>query len=719
MAESSVSVVAGKAPSLPSAVVKAAVSRAIDPGQALAEWPALAARVALADAPALAARRALEVLAALSPDREMQWATALAALGEAAPPLDSAPATGRLPAMLEGIRAAEQVWALHARPEGRANAEGLRRLLLAIVRDLRVVPVLLALQLARLRAAAALPDAERLALARLAADLLAPLANRLGIWQLKWEIEDLAFRHLQPETYQRIARLLDEKRVAREQYIEEVKRQLREALAAAGIEAEVAGRPKHIYSIWKKMQRKDVPFGELYDIRAVRVLVADVADCYAALGVVHQVWTPIAREFDDYIARPKGNGYRSLHTAVIGPEGRTVEVQIRTRDMHEQAELGVAAHWRYKEGGGADASFERKIAWMRQLLEASEGDEQALQAGLRTDLVEDRVYVLTPQGKVIDLPRGATVLDFAYAVHTEVGHRCRGAKVNGRIVTLDHAPATGDVVEILTGKEAAPRRDWLLPANGYLVTGRARDKVRAWFHKLDRAQNLAEGRELLDKELRRLGLIGADLAPVLPKLRVATVDDLMVALSLGDIGPAQVSRALHEAQQPKEPNPLPPVPAAAARDRVGARHDSFVVEGVGNLLTQLARCCQPVPGDAIAGYLTRGRGISVHRADCAALARLLARDPDRAMPVAWGRAGGTYAVDVAIQGFDRKSLLKDITTLIAQEGVHIHAIASRADDGRGLVDLRLTLKVSDFGQLSRLLARLAGVPGVRDARRVG
>ncbi|GIX38384.1 MAG: ATP--GTP 3'-pyrophosphotransferase [Silanimonas sp.] len=699
--------------------MKAAASRAIDPEQALAEWPALAARVALADAPALAARRALEVLAALSPDREMQWATALAALGEAAPSLDSAPVAGRLPAMLEGIRAAEQVWALHARPEGRANAEGLRRLLLAIVRDLRVVPVLLALQLARLRAAAALPDAERLALARLAADLLAPLANRLGIWQLKWEIEDLAFRHLQPETYQRIARLLDEKRVAREQYIEEVKRQLREALAAAGIEAEVAGRPKHIYSIWKKMQRKGVPFGELYDIRAVRVLVADVADCYAALGVVHQVWTPIAREFDDYIARPKGNGYRSLHTAVIGPEGRTVEVQIRTRDMHEQAELGVAAHWRYKEGGGADASFERKIAWMRQLLEASEGDEQALQAGLRTDLVEDRVYVLTPQGKVIDLPRGATVLDFAYAVHTEVGHRCRGAKVNGRIVTLDHAPATGDVVEILTGKEAAPRRDWLLPANGYLVTGRARDKVRAWFHKLDRAQNLAEGRELLEKELRRLGLIGADLAPVLPKLRVATVDDLMVALSLGDIGPAQVSRALHEAQQPKEPNPLPPVPAAAARDRVGARHDSFVVEGVGNLLTQLARCCQPVPGDAIAGYLTRGRGISVHRADCAALARLLARDPDRAMPVAWGRAGGTYAVDVAIQGFDRKSLLKDITTLIAQEGVHIHAIASRADDGRGLVDLRLTLKVSDFGQLSRLLARLAGVPGVRDARRVG
>ena len=694
---------------------------AVDAVGALSEWPALAD--AVRGEAGAAARRALDVLAALSPDREMQVATALAALGPAAPPVADAPVAGRLPAMLEGVRAAEQVWALHARAEGRANAEGLRRLLLAIVGDLRVVPVLLALQLARLRAAAALPEADRLALAALAADLLAPLANRLGIWQLKWEIEDLAFRFQQPETYQRIARLLDEKRGAREQYIEDVKAQLRGALADAGIAADVAGRPKHIYSIWKKMQRKDVPFGELYDIRAVRVLVGDVAACYAALGVVHQVWAPIAREFDDYIARPKGNGYRSLHTAVVGPEGRTLEVQIRTRDMHEQAELGVAAHWRYKEGGGADASFERKIAWMRQLLESSEGDEQALQAGLRTDLVEDRVYVLTPQGKVVDLPRGATVLDFAYAVHTEVGHRCRGAKINGRIVTLDSKPGTGDMVEILTAKASAPRRDWLLPANGFLVTGRARDKVRAWFHKLDRAQNLVDGRELLDKELRRLGLLGADVAAVLPRLRVATLDDLLVALSLGDISPAQVSRALHEAQQPKESPSLPPnllnPPPAAARDKAGARSDSFVVDGVGNLLMQLARCCQPVPGDAIAGYLTRGRGVSVHRADCAALARLLARDPDRAMPVSWGRAGGSYAVDVAIQGLDRKSLLKDITTLIAQEGIHIGAIASRADEARGLADLRLTLKVADFGQLSRVLGRLAGVPGVRDARRIG
>jgi GTP pyrophosphokinase len=686
---------------------------------ALAEWPALASSSSGESDAALFCRRALEVLAALSPDREMIWATALVALGNDAPEASTAPVPGRLAAMLDGVRAAEQVWALHARTDGRADSEGLRRLLLAIVRDLRVVPVLLALQLARLRHAAALPEPQRTELARLAADILAPLANRLGIWQLKWEIEDLAFRFQHPDTYQRIARLLDEKRGAREQYIEDVKAQLRAALHESGIDADVAGRPKHIYSIWKKMQRKDVPFGELYDIRAVRVLVGDVAACYAALGVVHQVWTPIAKEFDDYIARPKPNGYRSLHTAVIGPEGRALEVQIRTREMHEQAELGVAAHWRYKEGGGADASFERKIAWMRQLLESSEGDERTLQEGLKSDLVEDRVYVLTPQGKVMDLPRGATVLDFAYAVHTEVGHRCRGAKINGRIVTLDSKPATGDAVEILTAKASAPRRDWLQPSSGFLVTGRARDKVRAWFHKLDRAQNLVEGRELLEKELRRLGLLGADLAPVLPRLRLATPDDLMVALSLGDVSPAQVSRALHEAQQPKEAPALPPIPAAAARDKVGARSDSLVVDGVGNLLMQLARCCQPVPGDAIAGYLTRGRGISVHRADCAALSRLLARDPDRAMPVSWGRAGGTYAVDVAIHGLDRKSLLKDITTLIAQEGIHINAVASRTDDSRGLADLRLTLKVGDFEQLSKLLARLAGVPGVRDARRVG
>ena len=688
------------------------------PAPVLAGWPALEAALAGTSEAAELARQALEVLATLAPDREMQLATAIAALGGEAPSPLPADAP-RLAAMLEGVRAAGQVWALHARPEGQANAEGLRRLLLAIVRDLRVVPVLLALQLARLRDAARLPEPERLALARLSADIHAPLAHRLGIGQLKWEIEDLAFRYLQPETYQRIARLLDEKRGAREQYIERVKARLREALRAAGIEAEVTGRPKHIHSIWKKMQRKGIGFADLHDLRAVRVLVADVAACYAALGVVHQLWTPIAREFDDYIARPKGNGYRSLHTAVVGPEGRTVEVQIRSREMHEQSELGVAAHWRYKEGGGADAAFERKIAWMRQLIEGGEGDDAGLPARLDADLVEDRVYLLTPQGKVIDLPRGATVLDFAYAVHTEVGHRCRGAKVNGRIVPLDHRPGTGDRVEILTAKAAEPRRDWLLASNGFLATGRARDKVRAWFHRIDRTRNLQAGRELLEKELRKVALSQADLGPVLAKFRFESLDDLHLALALGDIGPSQVSRSLHDHAQalkaPPEPSPL-----VSRRPQAPTSKAPFTVEGVGNLLSQIARCCQPVPGDAIVGYLTRGRGVSIHRAGCPSVQRLLARQPERRLPVEWGRtSASSYEVDITLRAFDRKWLLKDLTNVIAQMNVNILGVQSRVDEATGMADLRVAVRVADFGQLSDLLGRLSAVPGVQDARRIG
>src|SRR5690606_20658526 len=423
--------------------------------------------------------------------------------------------TSGLPALLEGQAAANQVWALHAEQGTGRGHEGLRRLLLAIVRGLRVCPILLARQLARMRAAGSLPDDERLALAQLTRDIHAPLANRLGIWQLKWELEDLAFRHLEPGTYRRIARLLDEKRVDRERYIAGVIRALGEALAAQGIDADVAGRPKHIYSIWKKMRKKDVPIGELYDLRAVRVLVDDIPACYAALGVAHALWVPIPSEFDDYIARPKHNDYRSLHTAVVGPEGKTLEVQIRTREMHEQAELGVAAHWRYKETGGSqrsaagNAALERKIEWMRRLLEShAEGEEgSGLARSLDTELVEDRLYVLTPAGEVIDLPSGATPLDFAYHVHTMVGHRCRGAKVDGRIVPLDHKLRSGDRVEILTAKEPEPRRDWLVAANGFLASPRAREKVRSWFHRLDRERNLQAGCEMLDRELRRMGLL--------------------------------------------------------------------------------------------------------------------------------------------------------------------------------------------------------------------
>ena len=670
----------------------------------------------------------LDTLDVMRADAEVQ----LAALLHLCPPLREKilpllDKTSTLRPLLDGLQAAEQVWSLHAQRDSRGNSEGLRRLLLAIIRDLRVVQVLLSVQLARLRAAAdATPD-EQKALAELTADIHAPLANRLGIWQLKWELEDLAFRYLQPETYQRIARLLDEKRTGRERFIEEAKHKIRAALADAGIDAQVDGRPKHIFSIWKKMQRKGLDFSELYDIRAIRVLVDDVADCYAALGLVHQLWTPVPSEFDDYIAKPKGNDYRSLHTAVVGPEGRTLEVQIRTHAMHEHAELGVAAHWRYKEGGKGEASFERKVAWMRQLLEQRESDDETtLLSGFNTALIEDRIYLLTPRGEVVDLPQGGTVLDFAYHVHTEVGHRCRGAKVNGRIVPLDYKPASGDRVEIMTHKTGEPRRDWLLASNGFLVSGRARDKVRAWFHKLDRVRNLHAGKDMLDKELRRVAMMQADLSPVLEKFHMDTVDDLQLAIALGDIRASQVSRLLHDHAQAilqvQSPSPAKPDKPArpVAKPRKADHASRFTVEGVGNLLSQLARCCQPVPGDAIVGYLTRGRGVSIHRRNCPSVLRLVGMQPDRMLPVNWGHAASSrYDVGIQVRAYDRKWLLKDVTNVIAQAEVNILGISSHLDEARGLADIRVTLKVSDFEQLSQLLAKLDTVPGVQDARRLG
>lgn len=679
----------------------------------------------------------LEALALLGADGEVMAAAILhvAPAWRARVEPQLAQAHPAIAALLEGQQAANQVWALHAERGGHGNSEGLRRLLLAIVRDLRVVPILLARQLARMRAATQWPEPERRALAQLSRDIHAPLANRLGIWQLKWELEDLAFRHLDPATYQRIARLLDDKRAGRERYIEQVKATLGAALAAQEVRADVAGRPKHIYSIWKKMQKKNVPIGELYDLRAVRVLVDDIPACYAALGVVHVLWAPIASEFDDYIARPKHNDYRSLHTAVIGPEGKTLEVQIRTHDMHAQAELGVAAHWRYKENAGSprgaaqrsaagDAALDRKIEWMRRLLETHaesgrDGSEAALAGGFDTELVEDRIYALTPKGEVIDLPRGATPLDFAYLVHTEVGHRCRGAKVDGRIVPLDHVLQSGDRVEILTGKIAEPRRDWLLAANGFLASARSREKVRSWFHKLDRARNLQAGRELLERELKRLGLHHADPAPALQRFNAASLDDLHVLVALGDVGPHQVARALMEHERAQQhavqAAATPPLLRQPRRSQATAK-SAFTVVGVGNLLVQIARCCQPLPGEPIAGYLTRARGVSVHRVDCAAFRRLSAAQPQRMLPVEWGQAGGGHEAAVQIEAVDRRHLLKDLTNLIAQEDAHVLGIHS--DTGRhGGLRLHLQLRVHDFGQLSRLLGKIDSLPGVQRTRR--
>ncbi|MDB6162598.1 MAG: relA/SpoT family protein [Xanthomonadaceae bacterium] len=629
--------------------------------------------------------------------------------------------------LLEGQRAATQVWALHAERHASGSSEGLRRLLLSIVRDLRVVPILLARQLARMRHAHRLPPEQRLTLAQLSRDIHGPLANRLGIWQLKWELEDLAFRYLEPETYQRIARLLDDKRSGRERYIEQVRQALTAALADQDVRADVAGRPKHIFSIWKKMQKKNVPFGELYDLRAVRVLVDDIPACYAALGTVHALWQPVPGEFDDYIARPKRNDYRSLHTAVIGPEGKTLEVQIRTFDMHAQAELGVAAHWRYKEGRGvehrsaaADAALDRKIEWMRRLLDSHaerDGSNAGLLGDIDNELVEDRVYVLTPKGEVVDLPQGATPLDFAYHVHTEVGHRCRGAKIDGRIVPLDHKLHSGDRVEIMVAKTGEPRRDWLVAANGFLASTRSREKVRNWFNKLDRARNEQAGRELLDRELKRVGLQHADPAPALQKFNAATIEDLQVQVALGDVGAHQVVRALLEHERARsEPVRAQTQPAPRARTQATPA-SAFTVVGVGNLLVQIARCCQPLPGEAISGYLTRGRGVSVHRADCATLQRLSAVQPQRTLPVEWGRQGGGSEADVVVDAVDRKWLLKDVTNLIAQEDTHVLAIHSEAARADGRVRLRLRVRVADFGQLSRLLGKLDGLPGVQRACR--
>ncbi|MCW5581430.1 MAG: bifunctional (p)ppGpp synthetase/guanosine-3',5'-bis(diphosphate) 3'-pyrophosphohydrolase [Luteimonas sp.] len=672
-------------------------------------------------------RDTLEALALLHADGDVVAAALLFDLPRLAEAAEAAipRAHAGIAALLEGQRAATRVWTLHAESGGAGNQEGLRRLLLAIVQDLRVVPILLARQLARMRHAARLPEGERAALARLTRDIHAPLANRLGIWQLKWELEDLAFRYLEPETYRRIASLLDDKRAGRERYIEQVKSQLGDALRAQGIAADVAGRPKHIYSIWKKMRKKDVPIGELYDLRAVRVLVDDIPACYATLGVVHALWTPVPGEFDDYIARPKNNDYRSLHTAVVGPEGKTLEVQIRTREMHEQAELGVAAHWRYKETGGSqrssagNAALDRKIEWMRRLLESSvEGSEgdSALARGFDTELVEDRIYALTPAGEVIDLPRGATPLDFAYQVHTMVGHRCRGAKVDGRIVPLDHKLRSGDRVEILTAKTAEPRRDWLVAANGFLASPRAREKVRSWFHKLDRERNLQAGREMLERELRRMGLLGADLPPVLARFNVSSVEELLVLVALGDVGPHQIGRALqeHERALARPEDEVPP--SVRPRRAPKAAKSGFTVLGVGNLLVQVARCCQPLPGEAVAGYLTRSRGVSVHRADCPAFLRLATAQPQRVLPVAWGREEGAHDATVVVDAVDRRHLLRDVSNLIAQEEAHVLAI--RSDAGRhGRVRLRLQLRVGGYDQLSRLLGKLDSLPGVEQARR--
>ena len=596
------------------------------------------------------------------------------------------------------------------------QAEGLRKLLLSLAADVRLVLIRLALQLVRMRQLKTASAEEQQRAALETREIYAPLANRLGIWHVKWELEDLAFRFSQPDDYKRIAGWLRAKRDERERYIEDVRRDLARELEKVGVAAEITGRPKHIYSIWRKMKRKGLAFEQVMDVLAVRVQVSTIAECYAALGVVHGLWPYIPGEFDDYIATPKENQYRSLHTAVIGPGRLPLEVQIRTREMHEHAELGVAAHWQYKEGRKAEASFQQKINWLRQLLEpaARAGTEPDLLAGLQAEIFEDRVYALSPRGEVVDLPRGATPLDFAYHVHTSLGHRCRGARVNNRMVPLDHKLANGDAVEIITAKQPNPSRDWLVPALGYLASPRNRAKVRSWFRKLDEGQNREQGRQMLERELDRLGVRAPPLPEILAELGLPNLDALYRGLGEGEISLAQVAGAVHRRlheQVPPKPRALKPT----ATDRA----TGMVIDGVGDLMSSFARCCRPVPPEPIAGYITLGRGVSIHRANCANLLRLRDAQPLRVLSVDWGRPSPerTFPVALAIHAFDRKGLARDVSAVLADEHISVTTMNVASHPGESTATVDLTVTVHGLDELSRLLGRFAGLPNVISARR--
>ncbi|MCG6866774.1 MAG: GTP diphosphokinase [Thiogranum sp.] len=597
------------------------------------------------------------------------------------------------------------------------HSESVRKLLLAMAEDVRVVLIKLADRLHNMRTLRHLDETRQRRIARETLEIYAPLANRLGIWQIKWELEDLALRYLDPEAYHRIASLLDGRRIDRERHIELVKQQLREAFEQTGVEAEVTGRPKHIYSIWRKMRRKNVDFHEIFDVQAVRVLVERPAACYVVLGIVHGLWHHVQHEFDDYIANPKANNYRSLHTAVIGPEGKPVEVQIRTRDMHRHAELGIAAHWRYKEGGRYDAGFEQKITWLRQLLEWKDEEPSADEFvdRFKSESVEERVYVLTPQGNVVDMPAGATALDFAYHIHTDVGHRCRGAKVNGRIVPLSYELSTGQQVEVLTARQAAPSRDWLNPHLGYLKTSRARAKARHWFKQQDRDINIAAGRHAFERELHRLGLSDVNLEQVAEKLNFSDVDGLMAALGRGDMQSGQVVSAVLGLRESEEHDALA-VPSRRVR-RVPEAKD-FSILGVGNLLTNAARCCRPVPNDAIVGYITRGRGVTIHRQDCANVLRLKDEDRDRLIDVEWGaRPDRVFPVDIQLQAYDRPGLLRDVSGLLANDRVNVMGVNTVTDRKDMIARMELHVEVTDIGQLSRILSRIGQLPNIIEVKR--
>ncbi|MDG3065318.1 RelA/SpoT family protein [Thauera mechernichensis] len=622
---------------------------------------------------------------------------------------------------LNGLRVLTRMTATASAPEIRAQTEVLRKMLLAMVEDIRVVMVRLASRTQTLRYYTELPGEARVDVARESLDIYAPLANRLGVWQIKWELEDLSFRFIEPDTYKRIAKMLDERRVEREQFIQDAIERLKRELSAVGIEAEITGRAKHIYSIYNKMRKKRLDFSQVFDIRALRVLVNDVRDCYTVLGFVHQIWQPIAQEFDDYITKPKGNNYQSLHTAVLAGDGRALEVQIRTHDMHKHAELGVAAHWRYKEGARDGGDYDEKIALLRNLLswrdevtDSAQWMEQFKRASL-----DDTLYVLTPQGKVVDLPRGATPVDFAYRLHTDLGHRCRGAKVDGHLVPLNTALESGQTVEIVSAREGGPSRDWLDARQAYVATSRARSKIKQYFAQLDEEDLLARGRSFVTKEMQRDGHAQANIDGLAERMGFKNAEALFLAAGRGEVGPRAVQTALREGTAPVAA-PSEEEAFVVSRSRSGDNQDKILIVGVGKLMTSLSRCCKPAPPDAIEGFVTRGRGISIHRVDCHDFQQLAAKHPERVIAADWGeRANDSrtalYQVDIVVQAIDRQGLLRDISEVLSREKLNVIAVNTLTK--KGTAYMRFTMEVGGVKQMQRATTLIREVSGVIDAQR--
>ena len=595
-----------------------------------------------------------------------------------------------------------------------AEAESLRKMLLAMAQDVRVVLIKLADRLHNMRTVRHLSPDKQLKLAEETMELFAPLANRLGIWQIKWELEDLSFRILQPDTYKQLAKQLERKRTERESMISEAIELISSRLDEQGVAAQITGRPKHIHSIWKKMQRKDLPFEELFDVQAIRILVNDVTAAYTALGIVHGKWKHIPREFDDYIANPKENGYQSLHTAVIGPGGHALEVQIRTHEMHQYAEYGVAAHWRYKEQASHDDRMQHEINWLRQMLEWKEEERQAEDFidRFKAEVFQERLYVLTPQGNIVDLPAGATPVDFAYHIHTQVGHRCRGARVNGKMVPLTHLLSNGDKVEILTAKEGGPSRDWLNPHQGYIVSARARSSIRQWFRHQDYDRNMQDGRQLLEKELQRVGLGIASARELHDHFNLKSEEDLFAAIGRNELTATQVINQLKPQILNQKVKPIP------VADNYSAEGQDVIVAGVGKLLTEIASCCKPVPYEPIIGYITRGSGVRIHRQDCVNVLNLTDEQRERLIDVAWAnQPDNRYTVSIRIAAYDRAGLLNDITHVIAKEGVNVRAVNTRTHEDDNTAHMQIVTEIENLNQLLKVLNRVSQIPSVLEAVR--